>query len=228
MIKTLIAGILFASCLAGASLSAENTGALYVMAGPDYKVLTNQNTNGYFNQGTPSSVQGYPNGVVHLGLQIERWAALEASADFGPYQNYNVNYDNGVLSGQQVNTHWGVSTYSLMPAVTWCGLGWVNLLGFRVGLANLYNQTNSSLAAASYTQQAQTLDYGLLFRTTYIVMDHISVGLELGYDWTKFNNVRDVSGNASGLDYSGYHAALVFGLWSNPPPLRDQVSGSDD
>jgi hypothetical protein len=85
---------------------------------------------------------------------------------------------------------------------------------------------------------AQAFDLGVVLRSSVIASRHLSVGVELGYDWTVFNSLstsngqgaydpppnpdRDVSGNGHNgdqahLDFSGPHVALVIGLWTGMP-----------
>ncbi len=114
------------------------------------------------------------------------------------------------------------------------------MLGVRVGQANLAGHVEDDAygTTGSYDQAAQTTDIGVLFRSSQIVFDHLSIGIELGYDWTQFKDITDKNGTGAynppqspeqnvsdighngdqtTLDFSGGHVALVIGLWSNAP-----------
>lgn len=242
MRKNLIAPLFVAACLAGAGLHADTDSAVYLLAAGDAKLLTNSDANNYFaTKPGQIAAQGYGDGDVRLGLQFGRWAALEASFNMGPFRNYQVvNYAsaNNAFTSSNVTTNWTLYTYSLTPGVTWAGPGFVNFLGIRFGVANLGGHVNdvSGGADGSYDQYATTPDIGVLFRTSSIFVDHISVGLELGYDYTYFNTVNNdrgtgtytgitgashnANGSATQLNFSGPHIGIVLGLWSNAPVRR--------
>jgi hypothetical protein len=246
MKKPLLSALCLAACLAAPSLKADTSSAVYLLAGLDGKMLTNQDANNYFNlSGQQIGPQGYPSPVVHLGLQLMRFLAVEASADFGPIRNNDVTYENFGFTTRRVTTRWGVTTYSITPAVTFAGLGFVNMLGLRLGSATLAGHVDDNAYGnnGSYDQEAQTYDAGLLFRSSQMLLAHLSFGLELGYDWTMFNDIKNKNGkgtydpvhsperNVSGvghngdkttLDFSGGHLAIVMGLWSNPVVTKDE------
>ena len=238
--------MLFASCLVGTALHADGDSALYLLAGLDGKILTNQDANNYFNLPAGQlGPQGIPSGVVHAGFQFKQWLALEASANFGPNRSNSVDYHNGIFgTTRQVTTRWGLTTYSVTPALTWAGMGFVNFLGLRLGLANLSGHVDDNAYGfnGSYDQSAQTYDVGLLFRSSQIYVSHVSLGLELGYDYTMFNDIKNTNGTGTyatphspernvsnvahngdqtSLDFSGGHVALVIGLWTNSPVTAD-------
>ncbi|HTA17058.1 MAG TPA: hypothetical protein VK786_04865, partial [bacterium] len=125
--------LILALCLAGTALRAdtESTSALYLLGGVDGKLLTNTDADNYF--GVPADLlgpKGYDSPVVHLGLQIERWMAVELSGNFGPDRYNQVSYSSdGGLETRQVTTQWNLDTYSITPALTWAGPGFVNFLG---------------------------------------------------------------------------------------------------
>ena len=244
--------ILIAACLLHPGrAAAEENNAIYLLAGLDGKMLTNQDANNYFNlPGGQLGPQGYPSFIGHLGFQFRRWVALEASANLGPVRQNDITYNNGFFNTRHIVTSWTVNTYSLTPAITWAGDGWVNLLGVRLGQANLVGKVNDDAFGinGSYDQSAQTYDIGVVLRSSMIAVDHISIGLEAGYDWTMFNNItnkngqgsydpvhspeRNVSGVGHGgdqttLDFSGGHVAVVIGLWSNPPVSSEHGSASE-
>jgi len=230
----------------GGCLCAEDTSSFYLLAGLDGKLLTNQDANTYFNASDSCKPQGYPSGVVHVGYQFERWMALEASADFGLSRTNNITYTNGLLGTptREVNTRWGLNTYSLTPAATWMGWGYANLLGLRMGAAVLNGHVvdNAYGVDGAYDEAASALDFGVIFRSSRMVAGPVSLGIEIGYDWTRFTNIttengtgfyssvsspeRNISaighhGNVTALDFSGGHIAIVMGLWSNPPINRE-------
>jgi hypothetical protein len=250
MQKVSIAALVLAASLTGNGLRAESDSAVYLLAGLDGKMLTNQDANNYFNLDGPQiGPQGYPSPVVHLGLQLMRYLALEASADFGPVRNNDVVYQNFGFTTRRVTTRWGVTTYSITPAVTWAGAGFVSMLGLRLGVASLAGHVDDNAygATGSYDQQAKTYDAGLLFRSSQIFVGHVSLGLELGYDWTMFKDITNTNGKGSydpvhspernvsnsghngdqtTLDFSGGHLALVMGLWSNPVVRTEPAAGT--
>jgi hypothetical protein len=94
----------------------------------------------------------------------------------------------------------------------------------------------------AYDEAASALDFGVIFRSSRMVAGPVSLGIEIGYDWTRFTNIttengtgfyssvsspeRNISaighhGNVTALDFSGGHIAIVMGLWSNPPINRE-------
>lgn len=242
MKKKLIFALALLPLLGAAALKAEGHSALYLLGGIDGKMLTNQDANNYFNLDNGQlGPQGYGSPVAHLGFQFERWFAIEASADLGPVRTNDVSYQNGILgTTRHIVTRWALSTYSITPGVTWVGRGFVNMLGLRIGQANLsgHVQDDAYGSTGSYDQEAQAYDGGVVFRSSQIMAGHVSIGLEFGYDWTMFNNISNKNGsgsygpahsperNVSGsghngdqttLDFSGGHVALTLGLWSNAP-----------
>lgn len=241
MKKFLLSGLLIAASWTTASLHADNV-ALYLLGGLDGKMITNQDANNYFNlEGQQLGPMGIASPVVHLGIQFARWMALEASADFGPVRNQDVTYQNGALgTTRRVTTKWALTTYSVTPGITWVGAGFVNMLGLRLGQANLAGHVDDNAygSTGSYDQEAQAYDAGLLFRSSQIMLGHLSLGLEFGYDWTMFKDIKNKNGQGSydpahspernvstfghngdqtTLDFSGGHLAIVVGLWSAAP-----------
>lgn len=249
MKKTMLLTLLLGALALKGTLPAETHNAIYLLGAFDGKMLTNQDANNYFNlPGGQLGPQGYPSFHGHLGFQFQRWMALEASAQFGPVRKHDIFYENGPFTTRHVTTQWSLTTYSLTPGVTWAGEGWLSFLGVRVGQANLAGRVDDDAFGTSggYDQSAQTYDVGVVLRTQAIFIDHISLGLELGYDWTMFNNItnkngegtynpahspeRNIStlghnGDQTTLDFSGGHIALVIGLWSNPPVTSEGDSG---
>jgi len=249
--KTVFSALLLAGLLAGPRLQAEPS--LYLMGGVDEKVLANQDANNYFN--LPSGQlgpQAYPSGVVHLGMQFSRWMALEASINAGPVRDNDVTYENSFFgTTRHVTTHWALTTYSVTPAITWAGPRYVNLLGLRLGQANLAGHVDDSAYGAdgSYDQQARAFDAGVIFRTSQIMLGHLSLGFELGYDWTQFKDIQNSNGHGAyssvgspehnvsdnghngdqtTIDFSGGHVAVVLGLWSNAPARSRPVNDTAD
>jgi hypothetical protein len=250
MKKKLIGAFLFAACLAGAGLHAEEANnALYLLAGGDAVLLTNTDANNYFDTKSGQiGTQGYGDGVLHLGFQFGRWAALEASFNAGPFRNYEVvNYasSNNSFHASQVKTNWTLYTYSITPAITWACPGLVNFLGLRLGVSQMVGQVNSVQDGfdGSYDQEATTPDIGVLLRSSAIFAHHVSIGFEMGYDYIVFNDVNNSnsSGTYSGmngtshnttasgqpgaqtsLNFSGPHIAITLGLWSDEPVNRDE------
>jgi hypothetical protein len=253
MKKNLIGAIVLASCLAGAGLHAEEANnAVYLLAGGDAVMLTNADANNYFSlKSGQIGTQGYGDGVLHLGYQFGRWAALEASFNAGPFRNYevvNYNTNNPSLGFSQVKTNWTLYTYSITPAVTWACPGLVNFLGIRLGVSNLVGQVNSVQDGfdGSYDQEATTPDIGVLLRSSAIFAHHVSIGFELGYDYIVFNDVTNSNstgtytgqngtshdttasgqpGAQTSLNFSGPHIAITLGLWSDEPINHEEGGG---
>jgi len=247
--KLILSGFLVAACLAGAALHAESYDALYLLAGGDAKILANQDANNYFGPQAPKrGTQGYGDAVAHLGWQIQNWAAIEASFNLGPFRQYElVNYTDGRGFGaSQVSTNWTLYTYSITPGLTWVSPRFVNFLGIRGGIAHLDGKVVNNYAGAigngSYDQEANTPDIGVVFRTSTLFCRHLSIGFEVGWDYTVFNNVNNSNGTgtysgnngtshnntASGqpgaqtsLNFSGPHLGMTIGLWSNAPVVKD-------
>jgi len=238
MRKALLGGALITAALLGPQAHAAP--ALYLLGGVDGKMLTNTDANNYFNVNSVLGPKGYGSGVAHLGLQFDRYFAVEASVDSGLDRANDMTYYNFGFPTRHITTDWKLTTYSVTPGLTWASHDSVNMLGFRIGQANLSGHVEDDAYGAngSYDQNAQTTDYGLIFRSSTLMADHFSVGLEFGYDWTVFNNIsnkngtgsydppqspeRNVSttghnGDQTTLDFSGGHIALVVGLWSGPP-----------
>jgi hypothetical protein len=248
MKKTLISALFLVACLAAPGLEADSGSAVYLLAGLDGKMLTNQDANNYFNlSGQQLGAQGYPSPVVHLGVRMLDFLAVELSANFGPNRNNDVVYENFASTTRRVTTHWGLTTYSITPGFTWAGGGFISMLGLRVGQAvlNGHVDDNAYGQTGSYDQEAQTYDAGLIFRSSQMIVNHVSLGLELGYDWTMFKDIknkngkgtydpvhspeRNVSnfahnGDQTTLDFSGGHLAIVMGLWSNPAVAKEEPS----
>ncbi len=66
------AALCLSAVLAGAGLHADES-AIYLLGGIDGKMLTNQDANNYFDlDGQQLVPEGYPGGVIHLGLQLQR------------------------------------------------------------------------------------------------------------------------------------------------------------
>jgi hypothetical protein len=245
MNKLMILLLCMGAAFTGSGLKAESSNAIYLLAGLDGKMLTNQDANNYYNLNGQLGPRGYSSGVLHLGFQFKRWMALEASANFGLNREYDVTYENGLLGAtRRVTSKWSTTTYSIMPAITWANADYVNVLGVRAGLANLTGHIDDSTYgfSGSYDQEAKTYDVGVLFRTSWIAVGHVSLGLELGYDWTMFRDIKNKNGSGTYetprptennistfahngdptvLDFSGAHVAIVLGLWSNPPVSRE-------
>ena len=230
---------LLMAALAGRAHAADGS-AVYILGGIDGKMLTNNDANNYFNLNGVLGPKGYPSGVLHIGFQFSPWMALEAVGDLGPERTNEIDYQNGGFTTRHISTRWSESTLSVMPAFTWCGPGYVNALGLKVGQAMLAGHVNDSAFGAdgSYDQEARTLALGLLLRSSHIIAGHLSLGMEVGYDWAMFKDItnkngtgdynpvhspeRNVStfghnGDQTTLDFSGAHIALIVGLWSAAP-----------
>lgn len=214
---------LFMANLAQAERVVERTSALYLLGHYGGKMVDSADANTYFGTGAFSS-QIYQQFGAHVGFQFGDMLALEGSIDVGPYRNFRSLYSGpGSVTGT-VTTDWNLLTYSVTPALSWAGAtahgSYVNLIGIRLGLAALRNNITDSRPGApgNISQDLQAFDYGVIVRSEIIASDHFSIGLEGGYDWTRFNNATNPSGNGnSNLDFSGPHASVVVGLWSNAP-----------
>jgi hypothetical protein len=238
MKKSLIGAAMITAAFFASNLPAAPV--VYVMGGIDGKMLTNTDANNYFNVNSEIGPQGYGSGVGHLGLQLGRYFAVEASMDGGLDRTNDLSYYNFGVRTRHVTTDWKLTTYSITPALTWAGGNSVNMLGLRLGQANLSGHVEDDAygATGAYNQNAQAMDCGLIFRTSMLMAEHFSVGLEFGYDWTMFDNIstsdgsgsynppqspeRNIStvahnGDRTTLDFSGGHVALVIGLWSGSP-----------
>ncbi|HTB22944.1 MAG TPA: hypothetical protein VK914_09580 [bacterium] len=251
--KNLIGAFLLTACLAGSGLRAEETNsAMYLLAGGDAVILANSDANSYFGV-KPGQIgtQGYGDGVLHLGLQFGRMAALEASFNAGPFRNYevvNYNSNNPSLGFSQVKTNWTLLTYTLTPAITWAWPGTVNFLGLRLGVSSLDGKVNSTADAGdgSYDQEGTAPVIGVLARSSAIFAHHFSIGLELGYDYIVFNDVSNSKGTGTysgmngtaydttpsgqqgpktSLNFSGPHIAITLGLWSDEPVSKGEDYG---
>jgi hypothetical protein len=231
----LVGGAVIAAGFAAAAASAAP--ALYLVGGIDGKMLTNTDANNYFNVKDELGPQGYGSAVGHLGLQFSRYFSVEASVNGGLDRTNDLTYYNFGAPTRHVTTNWKLMTYSVTPGLTWGNQNLVNMLGLRFGQANLTGHIEDDAYGmnGAYDQNAQTMDYGIIFRSSTLVADHFSVGLELGYDWTVFNNIatsngvgayqspqspdQNIStfghgGDRTTLDFSGGHVAIVVGLWS--------------
>jgi len=241
MKTTLASALLCGALLASSAGHAENSSAIYVLAGLDGKILTNQDANNYFNLSAGQlGPQGLAGGVLHIGYQWPHLLSLEASANFGPGRANDVTYESSFGPTRHVVTQWATTTFSITPGLTWITPRSVSMLGLRLGLANLSGHVDDNAFGftGSYDQEAQAFDVGLLLRSSQIVVGHLSLGVELGYDYTIFNNITNKNGkgvynpahsperNVSGLghngdnttlDFSGGHIALVLGIWSQSP-----------
>lgn len=233
--------MLASALFAVSDLSAGAHSAFYLLGGLDAKVLSNQDANDYFNlpagQIAPAAS---PSAVIRLGAQLHRLLALEIGLDLGPSRQYEAQYHNFGVNTRRVSTRWSKTTLSIMPALTWSSPERVQLLGLRIGQSRLAGHTDDWAYGVdgAYDSEAETLDAGILFRSTWIFVSRFSMGLELGYDWTQFRDIKNKDGSgsygsvhspernvsslghagaASVLDYSGGHVAVVFGLWSNAP-----------
>jgi hypothetical protein len=251
MKKIVMAALLLTAPLAAGWLHADP--AVYLLGGIDGKVLTNQDADNYFNlPGGQLGPKGYGGGVVHLGVQFSRWMALEASINAGPVRDNDVTYENGFFgTTRHVTARWALTTYSITPAITWAGPHHVNMLGLRLGQAVMAGHVNDTAYGAdgSYDQEARAFDGGLIFRSSQIMLGHLSLGFEFGYDWTMFKNIqnsngtgayssvaspeRNISdighnGDQTTLDFSGGHVAIVLGLWSNAPANGGSVNDTAD
>jgi hypothetical protein len=206
--------------------------ALYLLGHYGAKFINNADANSYFGNGGFNN-QAYQVYGGHLGFQFNRLVALEASVDVGPFRNFNALYTAGPVTGT-VQTDWNLLTYSLTPALTWAGTtrhnaSYVHFLGLRLGLAALRNNITDTRPGVpgGISNDQQAFDFGVLLRTSFIAADHFSVGVEGGYDWTRFNNATAPGGsNTANLDFSGPHVDVVLGLWSNPPMRATAITPS--
>jgi hypothetical protein len=250
MQKKIFSSLLLAAGLLIPLAARAYTGpAVYLLGGADAKMLTNTDVNNYFNVSGVIGPQGHPSQVYHLGVQLTPFLAIEGSLNNGLVREYDMMYENGPFTTRHVHTRWSTSTFSVTPAITFAGPGYVHLLGLRVGQAVLkgHVQDDAFGTTGSYDSDSTIIDYGLLFRTSCILANHFSVGLELGYDLTRFTNVSN--GNGTGtygtphspernitttghngdqttLDFSGGHVAVLIGLWSGAPVSDDNDGDS--
>lgn len=250
--KNLTFPVLTLLALLGAgALRAESSSAIYLLGGIDGKMLTNQDANNYFNLDGELGPRGLPSPVVHLGFQFMRFLSLEASVSMGPTRDNTATYENGILgTTRKVTTRWGLTTFSFTPGVTFAGAGFLNMLGLRVGQANLNGRVDDEAygLSGSYDQSAQAFDLGVIFRSSRIMMGHFSAGIEVGYDWTVFKEIKNSNGSGTyatphspernvstighngdqtELDFSGAHVAFVIGLWSNAVVKDDAPAKAD-
>lgn len=225
----------------------QDNNVVYLLGSVGGTLLPNQDFNDYFGENGAVSPQLYGDGALSLGLQHRGWCALELGVDFGPGRYASVINDGG--AGRDIAVSWALTTFSVMPALTWRGPGSTALLGLRLGDAYLSGHVDDNGAGADggYDQTAQAFDLGLLLRGTWFWGDHLSTGVELGYSWTRFTTVTNTNGSGSyagvqsperdvhgpghngdqtALDFSGFRLALVLGLWSDPPTERPPDVGA--
>jgi hypothetical protein len=223
------------------------TSAAYALVAADCTFISNNDADAYFGDTNPWPMEAWPGMRFGLGYQYLRWLALEASVDFGPGRFYSVADAPGG-GDRRLSVSWAETVYALTPAITWVNPGSVQFLGLRLGLAEFSGHVDDDASSmdGSYDQSAQAFDLGLLFRSSRILENHISVGIEVGYDFVNFvaihdgngsgayespqNPERDIDGPGHGgpqtlLGFSGPHLAVVFGLWSNPPVPESPAPG---
>jgi hypothetical protein len=243
--SALLAALLLLSPSARAEQDAQrSSSAVYLLGTGGGQWLSSDDANRYFNSPGHFGSQVLPAWSARLGFQFARWFSIEADAQFGPQRDYDITYNNGLFNTRRIVTRWTLNSYSLIPAISFSKANMagacVSSLGLRVGQANLRGHVDDEAFGVSgaYDSEAQAFDYGVVLRFSQIFVEHLSIGLELGYDWTRFTDIsnkngsgsygsphspeRDVSGIGHGgaqttLDFSGPRLSLVIGLWSNPP-----------
>jgi hypothetical protein len=239
--KAILCASVFALLSTALAARSSEPAVLYILGGAGLQLLGDNDASDYFSSNGVDQTSGFATYSGHLGFQFERMMTLELSAEAGPTRNYDIQYSGGAFTNRQVKANWNVATFSIMPAITWTGSNEVatnvSLIGVRVGYAILNGQVTDSVNGniGNYDQDAHTVDVGVLLRTQFIFFNHVSAGVEGGYNWTRFDSVqnRNRSGVAntpagSSLDFSGPRIAFVLGLWSGNPGRATVLEGPSE
>jgi hypothetical protein len=185
-------------------------------------------------------------GDLKLGWQTAGPFGMEIGMLLGPNRQFEVQYKDG--EGNTTATQdlsWTNLTCFVAPQARWAGKGklfsrpFLATLGMRLGVSMLFGRLDVNLIQArqqgGYDQNSTTWLTGAFGRFEQLWTDTLSSGMEIGYDYNRFNYL--VNGNGSGVfsqpfppspqtnpdgsvsyaDFSGLFFRLTTTWWFSPP-----------